>query len=85
MFRNLEGNTQTPSNSSRKIIDPDFHFFSDTELTSNVGDSRTDSPIQIETVQSDSEFEVKNRKGKVLKVPIFLLISVLTVDETVKC
>ncbi|EFA07054.2 phosphatidate phosphatase LPIN3 [Tribolium castaneum] len=61
-LQNVEGSAQTPSN-SRKIIDPDFHFFSDTELTSNVVDSRADSPIQVEAVQSDSEFEVKNRKG----------------------
>ncbi|KAH0815419.1 hypothetical protein GEV33_007372 [Tenebrio molitor] len=57
-------NQDAGTNNNRKIIDPDFHFFSDTELTSNVVDSRTDSPIQVEAVQSDSEFEVKNRKGE---------------------
>lgn len=49
--------------SSRKIIDPDFHFFSDTELTTNTADSRAHLPINVETVVSDSEFEVKIRKG----------------------
>ncbi|KAJ8935152.1 hypothetical protein NQ314_012970 [Rhamnusium bicolor] len=54
-----------PSDSSNiKKIDADFHFFSDTELTANGNvDSRAGSPINIETVQSDSEFEVKFRKA----------------------
>nr|QYV43132.1 lipid metabolism-related protein [Colaphellus bowringi] len=55
--------TQPIDSSNFKKIDADFHFFSDTELTTNVIiDSRTDSPSYIETVQSDSEFEVKVRK-----------------------
>lgn len=50
--------------SNIKKIDADFHFFSDTELTANGNvDSRAGSPVNIETVQSDSEFEVKFRKG----------------------
>lgn len=50
--------------SAIKRIDADFHFFSDTELTNNsILDSRAGSPINIESVQSDSEFEVKGRKG----------------------
>ncbi|CAH1114571.1 unnamed protein product [Psylliodes chrysocephalus] len=50
--------------SNIKKIDADFHFFSDTELT-NTGnaDSRAGSPVNVELVQSDSEFEVKGRKG----------------------
>lgn len=46
------------------MIDPDFHFFSDTELTTGPGDSRPASPTNIEGVLSDTEFEVKSRKGK---------------------
>ncbi|KAG5868990.1 hypothetical protein JTB14_025267 [Gonioctena quinquepunctata] len=54
--------TQCNDSTLRKI-DADFHFFSDTELTTNtVVDSRTDSPSYIESVLSDSEFEVKVRK-----------------------
>ncbi|KAF5301352.1 hypothetical protein FQA39_LY10750 [Lamprigera yunnana] len=49
-------------NSNRKVMDPDFHFFSDTELTSGPGDSRPASPTTVEGVLSDTEFEVKNRK-----------------------
>lgn len=45
------------------MIDPDFHFFSDTELTSGPNDSRPLSPAAIEAVLSDTEFEVKSRKG----------------------
>ncbi|KAL3288419.1 hypothetical protein HHI36_002865, partial [Cryptolaemus montrouzieri] len=53
-----------PVSANRKVLDPEFHFFSDTELTAggNV-DSRNNSPIHlIESVLSDSEIEVKNRK-----------------------
>ncbi|XP_060529756.1 phosphatidate phosphatase LPIN3 isoform X2 [Cylas formicarius] len=46
---------------SFKKIDADFHFFSDTELTSGNVDSRASSPVRIESVQSDSEIEVKFR------------------------
>ncbi|RZC36849.1 phosphatidate phosphatase LPIN3 [Asbolus verrucosus] len=63
-LKELQAHDGVQSGNSRKIIDPDFHFFSDTELTTNVVDSRADSPVQIEAVQSDSEFEVKNRKGE---------------------
>ncbi|CAG9859057.1 unnamed protein product [Phyllotreta striolata] len=50
--------------SNIKKIDADFHFFSDTELTNSGNmESRTSSPVNIELVQSDSEFEVKGRKG----------------------
>lgn len=52
------------SGSNIKRIDADFHFFSDTEITTGTTDSRAGSPVHIESVQSDSEFEVKFRKGK---------------------
>lgn len=63
-FRSLD---EQASGSNRKILDPDIHFFSDTELTAGGNaDSRNNSPSHhlIETVQSDSEIEMKNRKGK---------------------
>ncbi|XP_044744130.1 phosphatidate phosphatase LPIN2 isoform X2 [Coccinella septempunctata] len=52
------------SGTNRKILDPDIHFFSDTELTAGGNtDSRNNSTLHlIETVQSDSEIEMKNRK-----------------------
>lgn len=49
-------------------MDPDFHFFSDTELTNTTADSRPGSPTNVETVQSDTEFEVKKSKGKHKKI-----------------
>lgn len=50
---------------SLKRIDADFHFFSDTELTNNGNiDVRSGAPINIESVLSDSEIEVKVRKGE---------------------
>lgn len=62
---NEEKEVAMPADTSNfKKIDADFHFFSDTELTANGNvDSRAGSPVNIEMVQSDSEFEVKNRKG----------------------
>ncbi|XP_045463728.1 phosphatidate phosphatase LPIN3 isoform X2 [Harmonia axyridis] len=51
---------------NRKILDPDIHFFSDTELTTGgITDLRNNSTLHllIETVQSDSEIEMKNRRG----------------------
>ncbi|XP_022912893.2 phosphatidate phosphatase LPIN3 isoform X1 [Onthophagus taurus] len=51
------------SNNSRKVLDPEFHFFSDTELTTGQEDSRPNTPIHIESVQSDTEFEVQKSKG----------------------
>lgn len=52
---------------SLKMI-PDFHFFSDTEVTnSTANDSRSGSPTHVESVQSDSEIEVKKMKGKFYK------------------
>lgn len=54
----------TLSGNTRKVnLDPDFHFFSDTELTNTTADSRPSSPTNVETVQSDTEFEVKKSKG----------------------
>lgn len=53
------------SGSNIKRIDADFHFFSDTEITTGTTDSRAGSPVHIESVQSDSEFEVKFRKEDV--------------------
>ncbi|XP_018569691.1 phosphatidate phosphatase LPIN3 isoform X1 [Anoplophora glabripennis] len=63
---NEEKETVMPSDTSNiKKIDADFHFFSDTELTANGNvDSRAGSPANIEMVQSDSEIEVKVRKGE---------------------
>ncbi|XP_074027321.1 phosphatidate phosphatase LPIN [Leptinotarsa decemlineata] len=56
-------NTRLNDSSNLKKIDADFHFFSDTELTSNgVIDSRSENPSHIESVLSDSEFEFKIRK-----------------------
>lgn len=56
--------SQTNDSSNIKKIDADFHFFSDTELTTNGNaDLRSGSPINIESVLSDSEIEVKIRKG----------------------
>ncbi|KAJ8925568.1 hypothetical protein NQ315_009408 [Exocentrus adspersus] len=43
--------------SNIKRIDADFHFFSDTELTSN------GNATNVEAVQSDSEFEVSKMRG----------------------
>nr|CAH7738238.1 unnamed protein product [Callosobruchus chinensis] len=58
-----EDQRQLVDTTNIKKIDADFHFFSDTELTNNGNnDSRTGSPVNVETVQSDSEFEVKVRK-----------------------
>ncbi|VEN44936.1 unnamed protein product [Callosobruchus maculatus] len=58
-----EDQRQLVDTANIKRIDADFHFFSDTELTNNGNnDSRTGSPVNVETVQSDSEFEVKVRK-----------------------
>lgn len=55
------------SNNGRKMhLDPDFHFFSDTELTITQGDSRPNTPIHVESVQSDTEFEVQKSKGKAI-------------------
>ncbi|XP_076260267.1 phosphatidate phosphatase LPIN isoform X3 [Rhynchophorus ferrugineus] len=44
-----------------KRLDADFHFFSDTELTSGNVESKSNSPMNIESVQSDSEIEMKPR------------------------
>ncbi|XP_030761072.1 phosphatidate phosphatase LPIN3 [Sitophilus oryzae] len=44
-----------------KMVEADFHFFSDTELTSGIAESRSSSPTNIESVQSDSEIEMKLR------------------------
>ncbi|XP_017772334.1 PREDICTED: phosphatidate phosphatase LPIN3 isoform X1 [Nicrophorus vespilloides] len=53
----------TSSVANRKVpMDPDFHFFSDTELTTGQSDSRPNTPIHIESVQSDTEFEVQKSK-----------------------
>ncbi|CAH2003396.1 unnamed protein product [Acanthoscelides obtectus] len=58
-----EDQRQMVDTANIKKIDADFHFFSDTELTNNGNnDSRTGSPVNVESVQSDSEFEVKVRK-----------------------
>ncbi|XP_065167971.1 phosphatidate phosphatase LPIN2 isoform X3 [Atheta coriaria] len=58
-----ENTVSTSSNTSRKVpMDPDFHFFSDTELTTNPADSRPNTPIHVESVQSDTEFEVQKSK-----------------------
>lgn len=55
----------TSTSSGRKVpLDPDFHFFSDTELTTSQVDSRPNTPIHLESVQSDTEFEVQKSKGK---------------------
>lgn len=62
----LKNETDPDDTSNIKRIDADFHFFSDTELTTNSnGDMRSGSPINIESVQSDSEIEVKIRKGNI--------------------
>lgn len=53
------------SSTCRKVIDPDFHFFSDTELTAGPNDSRPTSPMNIEAILSDTEFEVKSREFEV--------------------
>ncbi|GJQ80230.1 hypothetical protein Trydic_g23804 [Trypoxylus dichotomus] len=51
------------ANNGRKVpLDPEFHFFSDTELTTGQEDSRPNTPIHLESVQSDTEFEVKKAK-----------------------
>lgn len=50
-----------PDTSNIKKVDADFHFFSDTELTTGNSESRSASPINIESVQSDSEIEMKLR------------------------
>ncbi|KAJ8957636.1 hypothetical protein NQ318_017525 [Aromia moschata] len=65
-LKEIQQTKEVPGDSSNiKKIDADFHFFSDTELTANGNvDSRAGSPVTIETVQSDSEFEVKFRKGE---------------------
>ncbi|XP_056634366.1 phosphatidate phosphatase LPIN3 isoform X1 [Diorhabda sublineata] len=53
--------------SNIKKIDADFHFFSDTELTKNGNvDSRAASPVNVEAVLSDTEFEVKGRKDDLM-------------------
>ncbi|XP_025833353.1 phosphatidate phosphatase LPIN3 isoform X2 [Agrilus planipennis] len=57
-----ESEPESVNHSSRKLLDPDFHFFSDTELTTGINDSRPLSPVNVESVLSDTEFEVKNRK-----------------------
>lgn len=69
VFRKLDKDESTPvstanDSSNIKMIDADFHFFSDTELTtSGNADSRSGSPVHVESVQSDSELEMKFRKG----------------------
>lgn len=50
--------------SNVKKVDADFHFFSDTELTSGNAESRSTSPTNVESVQSDSEIEMKLRGVK---------------------
>uniref|UniRef100_A0A1Y1KET5 phosphatidate phosphatase n=1 Tax=Photinus pyralis TaxID=7054 RepID=A0A1Y1KET5_PHOPY len=55
---------ETTTLGNRKVMDPDFHFFSDTELTAGPSDSRPMSPTTVEGVLSDTEFEVKNRKDE---------------------
>lgn len=62
-----EDNIMRSDTSNIKKIDADFHFFSDTELTKNGNvDSRAASPVNIESVLSDTEFEVKGRKDDVM-------------------
>ncbi|XP_066142895.1 phosphatidate phosphatase LPIN3 [Euwallacea fornicatus] len=53
--------TPRADSSNFKRVDADFHFFSDTELTSGNAESRSNSPINVESVQSDSEIETKLR------------------------
>ncbi|CAH0551237.1 unnamed protein product [Brassicogethes aeneus] len=65
-----EANLNLTEPSNIKMIDADFHFFSDTEITTNNGnDSRSGTPVHIESVQSDSEFEVKVRKEDITENP----------------
>ncbi|KAK5647461.1 hypothetical protein RI129_002353 [Pyrocoelia pectoralis] len=61
-LRDMQISETTSLSSNRKVMDPDFHFFSDTELTAGPSDSRPMSPTTVEGVLSDTEFEVKNRK-----------------------
>lgn len=63
IFRKYDSESALNTNTRKVPLDPDFHFFSDTELTNTTADSRPGSPTQIETVQSDTEFEVKKSKG----------------------
>lgn len=66
-FRKSDNEISTCTNSGRKVpLDPEFHFFSDTELTTGQEDSRPNTPIHLESVQSDTEFEVKKSKGKLV-------------------
>lgn len=62
-FRKYDSESALNSNTRKVTLDPDFHFFSDTELTNATADSRPSSPTNVETVQSDTEFEVKKSKG----------------------
>ncbi|KAH1015087.1 hypothetical protein HUJ05_012865 [Dendroctonus ponderosae] len=59
-----EAPTQTDTSNIKKV-DADFHFFSDTELTTGNSESRSASPVNIESVQSDSEIEMKLRVKEV--------------------
>lgn len=63
VFRKYDSESALSSNTRKVTLDPDFHFFSDTELTNTTADSRPSSPTNVETVQSDTEFEVKKSKG----------------------
>lgn len=69
-LRDIQISEAASVTSNRKVIDPDFHFFSDTELTSGPGDSRPASPTAIEAVLSDTEFEVKNRKDDDIDIEV---------------
>ncbi|ENN74670.1 hypothetical protein YQE_08787, partial [Dendroctonus ponderosae] len=63
-----EAPTQTDTSNIKKV-DADFHFFSDTELTTGNSESRSASPVNIESVQSDSEIEMKLRVKEEGKEP----------------
>lgn len=63
---------QSTSMGNRKVsLDPEFHFFSDTELTVQM-DSRPNTPTHAETVLSDTEFEVKKSKGNELIILLLM-------------
>ncbi|XP_050295672.1 phosphatidate phosphatase LPIN3 isoform X2 [Anthonomus grandis grandis] len=51
----------TATSGNLKKVEADFHFFSDTELTAGNGESRSTSPVNVESVLSDSELETRIR------------------------
>lgn len=64
----------TSTSSGRKVpLDPEFHFFSDTELATSQLDARPNAALHVESVQSDTEFEVQKSKGKIYFVSLHFI------------